>query len=274
VTGGGKGANQAVAAARAGAPVLFITALGADAFGDRALAALAAEGIDVTLVRRVPEAASGVALIFVDEAGENSIAVASGANAALAPADVEPLASRLGAGDVLLVQLEIPLETVCAAVEAATARGARVILNPAPARPLPDNLLAAVTVITPNEQEAAQLTELATSGPDGLSQAARALHARGVGDVLITLGSRGVYASTADSVAHAPAFRVETVDTTAAGDVFNGALAVAMIEGQSRHEAIRFASAAAALSVTRPGAQASAPRRADIDAMVHQGAHA
>ena len=274
VTGGGKGANQAVAAARAGAPVLFVTALGADAFGDRALAALAAEGIDVTLVRRVPDAASGVALIFVDEAGENSIAVASGANSALRPADVEPLVSRLGAGDVLLVQLEIPLETVCAAVEAATARGARVILNPAPARPLPDTLLAAVTVITPNEREAAQLTDLATGGPDGLSQAARALHARGVGDVLITLGSRGVYASTADSVSHEPAFRVETRDTTAAGDVFNGALAVAMIEGQSRRDAIRFASAAAALSVTRPGAQASAPRRADIDAMLHKGAHA
>jgi ribokinase len=271
VTGGGKGANQAVAAARAGAPVLFVTALGTDALGDRALEGLAAEGIDVTLVRRVPDAASGVALIFVDEAGENSIAVASGANTALAPADLEPLLSQLDAGDVLLVQLEIPLETVCAAVQAAAARGARVILNPAPAGALPDTLLRAVTVITPNEHEAAQLTGLEMGGADGLSQAARALHARGVRDVLITLGPRGVYASTADAVAHEPAFRVAALDTTAAGDVFNGALAVAMIEGRTMREAIRFAGAAAALSVTRAGAQASAPRRADITALLEEG---
>jgi ribokinase len=272
VTGGGKGANQAVAAARAGAPVLFVTALGADAFGDRALEALAAEGIDVTLVRRVPGAASGVALIFVDEAGENSIAVASGANTALAPADVDPLASRLGAGDVLLVQLEIPLETVCAAVQAAAARGARVILNPAPARTLPDTLLGAVTVITPNEQEAAQLTGVDAGEAGGLERMASALHRRGAREVLITLGARGVYASADGAAGLEPAFPVQAIDTTAAGDVFNGALAVAMIEGRTTREAIRFASAAAALSVTRAGAQASAPRRADIAVLLESGA--
>ena len=274
VSGGGKGANQAVAAARAGGRVVFVTALGADAVGDRALEGLAAEGIDVGLVRRVPGAASGVALIFVDDAGENSIAVASGANAALGPADVAPLAARLAPGDVVLVQLEIALETVAAAVDLATARGARVILNPAPARALPDGLLRDVSILTPNEQEAAQLAGLEPGEGDGLSRAARALHARGVRDVLITLGARGVYASTAEAVALEPAFRVDAVDTTAAGDVFNGALAVALIEGRSSREAIRFASAAAALSVTRPGAQASAPRRAEIEALLHEGAHA
>ena len=274
VSGGGKGANQAVAAARAGGRVLFVTALGADALGDRALEGFVAEGIDVDLVRRVPGAASGVALIFVDQAGENSIAVASGANGALAPADVAPLAARLEPGDVLLVQLEIAPETVAAAIGIAKARGSRVILNPAPARALPETLLRDVSILTPNEQEAGQLTGVDATTADGLSAAARALHARGVEDVLITLGARGVYVSTAQSAAHLPAFRVDAVDTTAAGDVFNGALAVALIEGRATEDAIRFASAAAALSVTRAGAQASAPRRTEIEALLHEGAHA
>jgi ribokinase len=265
VTGGGKGANQAVAAARAGASVLFVTALGTDDIGDRAFQSLAAEAIDLRFVRRVADAPSGIALILVDDAGENVIAVAAGANAALRPEDVEAIETAVEPGDVVLVQLEIPPSTVEAAAALAHRRGARVILNPAPARPLPDPLLAAVSVLTPNEHEAVALAARG-GGIVDLERMAAALHDRGVPDVLITLGAAGVLVSSAAGSLRIPAFAVEAVDTTAAGDVFNGALAVALIEGLTLTDAVRFASAAAAISVTRPGARASAPHRAEIDA--------
>jgi ribokinase len=265
VTGGGKGANQAVAAARAGASVFFVTALGTDDIGDRALDSLAAEGIDLRFVRRVPDEPSGIALILVDDAGENVIAVASGANAALRPEDVEAIEMTVEAGDAVLVQLEIPQATVEAAVALAQRRGARLILNPAPARPLSGALLAAVSVLTPNEHEASALADLGSAVVDPARMAA-VLHDRGVADVLITLGAAGVLVSSAADSLRIPAFAVDAVDTTAAGDVFNGALAVALIEGRALPEAARFASAAAAISVTRPGARASAPHRAEIDA--------
>ena len=265
VTGGGKGANQAVAAARAGASVHFVTALGTEDIGDRALDSLAAEGIDLRFVRRVPDAPSGIALILVDDAGENVIAVASGANAALRPEDVEAIAMTVEPGDAVLVQLEIPQPTVEAAVALARRRGARLILNPAPARPLSSALLAAVSLLTPNEHEAAALADLGSAVVDPARMAA-VLHDRGVADVLITLGAAGVLVSSAAGSLSIPAFAVDAVDTTAAGDVFNGALAVALIEGRALPDAARFASAAAAISVTRPGARASAPHRAEIDA--------
>lgn len=263
--GGGKGANQAVAAARAGGTVVFVTALGTDDLGNRAIDGLLREGINVELVRRVSGTPSGVALIFVDDAGENSIAVVPGANASLGPGDVEPLGSILEPGDVVLLQLEIPLDAVEAASSLAVKCKARVILNPAPARTLPDQLLAAASLLTPNELEAEQLSGVEVDDETGLKRAAAALHDRGVADVLITLGARGVFASTGGRAEHVPAFRVEAVDSTAAGDVFNGALAVALVEGQPLRGAIGFASAAAALSVTRTGAQPSAPWRAEID---------
>jgi ribokinase len=262
---GGKGANQAVAAARAGGSVLFVTAVGADAFGDRAIENLARERIDVGLVRRVQHEPSGVALIVVDDEGENSIAVAPGANGALMPDDVQSLAGVLVPGDVVLVQLEIPIGTVEAAARLAANAGARVILNPAPACPLPDSLMAVVSMLSPNEAEAEQLSGRRLAGDGGVTAAAAALHGRGVRDVLITLGARGVYASFGGVPELVPAFEVTAVDSTAAGDVFNGTLAAAIVEGQPPREAVRFASAAAAISVTRPGAQASAPRRAEID---------
>jgi ribokinase len=265
---GGKGANQAVAAARAGASVVFVTALGTDDIGDRALDSLAAEGIDLRFVRRVADAPSGIALILVDKAGENLIAVAAGANAALRPEDVEPIEATVEPGDAVLVQLEIPPPTVEAAVSLAQRRGARLILNPAPARPLSGPLLAAVSVLTPNEHEAAALADLGAGVVDPARMAA-ALHDRGVPDVLVTLGAAGVLVSSAAGSQRIPAFAVDAVDTTAAGDVFNGALAVALIEGRALPDAARFASAAAAISVTRPGARASAPRRAEIDAWLH-----
>jgi ribokinase len=271
VTGGGKGANQAVAAARAGAPVAMVAALGTDAFGDAALERLRAEGIDVGLVRRVPAVASGVALIFVDPAGENVIAVAPGANAELRPEDVAPIEADLGADDVVLLQLEIPLETVEAAIAIARRRGARVILNPAPARPLPETILGTVAWLTPNEHEATHLTGFGAGSAAGLAKAARTLHERGVASVLVTLGARGAYLSAAGAETIVRGFAVDVVDTTAAGDVFNGALAVALIEGRPPLDAVRFANAAAALSVTRPGAQASAPSRQAIEALLAGG---
>ncbi len=233
----------------------------------------AAEGIDVDLIRRVPDTPSGVALIFVDDGGENSIAVAAGANRGLRPQDVEPLARILSVGDTVLLQLEIPLATVEAAARVAARQGARVILNPAPAQPLADSLLATVSMITPNEREAEQLTGVELSDAPALTRAARTLQERGVRDVLITLGARGVFASFEGVSALVPGFTVQAVDTTAAGDVFNGSLAAALVEGKSPRDALRFANAAAALSVTVVGAQASAPRRAQIEAFLHEHEH-
>ena len=269
-TAGGKGANQAVAAARAGGAVVFVTAVGIDTLGDGAVDDLVRENINIDLVRRVPEAPSGVALIFVDDAGENSIAVAPGANSELRPEDVAPLAGMLGPGDAVLLQLEIPIATVAEAARLALKQRARVILNPAPAAALPDTLLAAVSLLTPNAAEAQHLSGVAAADVRALGRAAEALRQRGVRDVLITLGARGVFAALDGGAELIPAFAVKAVDTTAAGDVFNGSLAVALVEGRPIRSAVRFASAAAALSVTRMGAQASAPWRAEIDAFLRE----
>jgi ribokinase len=261
---GGKGANQAVAAARAGGSVALIGCLGDDPFGDETLAALTAEGIAVHAVRRVSGTPSGVALILVDERGENCIAVAPGANVLLTPEQVVPSVERLSPNDVLIAQLETPLETVLAAARAVSRTGARVILNPAPARELPDELLHLVSVLTPNEAEAERLAGMSITGPHMLADAATALLQRGVGAVAITLGGAGVYVATTGLREMVSGHRVEVRDTTGAGDVFNGALAVALAEQLPLGEAVRFANAAAAISVTRDGAQPAAPRRSEI----------
>jgi ribokinase len=268
---GGKGANQAVAAARAGGSVVLIACVGDDALGEETLAALSAEGIAVDDVRRTAGAPTGVALIFVDERGENSIAVAPGANALLAPEQVAPCAALLSPGDVLLTQLETPLESVRAAVRAASDAGARVILNPAPARDLPDELLVLVSVLTPNEAEAARLAGVPVGEEHGLEAAATALLRRGVGAVVITLGAAGAYVATTERRETIPGYRVQARDTTGAGDVFNGALAVALADQMPLGEAVRFANAAAAISVTRDGAQPAAPRRAEILQLLGSG---
>ena len=265
---GGKGANQAVAAARAGGRVTFVARIGADGFGDRTLAGLEADGIDTRHVLRTAEAPSGIALITVDERGENSISVASGANALLSAADVARAGEAFAAADIVLLQLESPLAAVEAAVRKAGERGIPVILNPAPARELDDALLAGVSVLTPNEHEAELLTGIAVEDERSAREAARRLRDRGPGTVVITMGERGVYASAEGSEGSVPAFKVEPVDTTAAGDVFSGALAVALAERLALREALRFAQAAAAISVTRPGAQPSAPTRAEIIALI------
>jgi ribokinase len=262
---GGKGANQAVAAARAGGRVTFVGCVGEDMFGRRAMEGFKADGIDVEYMVRDPESSSGVALIFVDGKGENSIAVASGANARLLPAHIERARGAIESAAVLLVQLETPLATVRAAAAMASKRGVRVILNPAPAGPLDDDLLTLVSVITPNETEAELLTGIHISSDADAEGAAGALLARGAGEALITMGARGVFVASRGERRMVQGFPVTAVDTTAAGDVFNGALAVALAEGKPAPDAACFANAAAAISVTKFGAQPSAPRRAEID---------
>ena len=262
---GGKGANQAVGAARAGGAVTLIARIGQDMFGDKAIAGFIADGINVDYVVRDRTSPSGVALIFVGQNGENSIAVASGANAKLTPADVRKARSAFRGANVLLLQLETPLDTVQTATELATAAGGRVILNPAPARPLPDKLLRQIYLLTPNESEAELLTGVAVDNRNSAAQAADALLARGVQNVIITMGARGALVVGKNLHQLIPAFKVKAVDTTAAGDIFNGTLALALAEGRSLIEAACFASAAAAISVTRMGAQTSAPTRTEIE---------
>jgi ribokinase len=265
ITGGGKGANQAVSAARAGGKVAFVARLGQDEFGDQAKAAFAKEGINVEHIYRDRKVSTGVALIFVDQHGENSIGVAPGANGRLSPADLKKARKIFAGASVMVVQLEIPLKTVQTAALLAAKSGARVILNPAPARPLPDELLRHVSILTPNETEAELLTGIKVDSDASAAKAASVLRARGVQTVILTLGARGALVATSDgSPQLVPGFKVKAVDTTGAGDVFNGALAVALAEEQPLIDAVRFANAAAAISVTRLGAQPSAPSRREI----------
>ena len=270
--GGGKGANQAVTAARAGASVEFVGRVGRDDFGKNIISGLKADGINVSRIEVDPREPSGIAFIFVGGAGENSIAVASGANLRLSPRDVAGARGSFSKGTILLVQLETPLSVVGAAVSLARRRGMHVILNPAPARSLPDALLRKVDIITPNEHEAESLTGIKVDGAAAAQAAAKRLHGKGVGTVIITLGSRGAYVSTGAGGSLMPAFKAKAVDTTAAGDVFNGALAVALAEGQPLPDAVRFGQAAASISVTRLGAQPSAPTRAEIDRLLARNA--
>jgi ribokinase len=264
MAGGGKGANQAVAAARAGGDVTFVARVGDDVFGRQALKGFAADGIRPGHVGMDGQETSGVALIFVARDGENTIAVASGANARLSPALVGKAGRAIAAAKVLLVQLEVPLESVTLAASIARRNGVPVILNPAPARSLPARLLRCVSVLTPNETEAEILTGLRIRDPGDAGKAARKLAER-VPSVILTLGAKGLIIASGSRPEFVPAFKVKAVDTTAAGDVFNGALAVALAEGKPLPNAARFASAAAALSVTRWGAQPSAPRRAEVE---------
>ncbi len=262
---GGKGANQAVAAARLGAEVSFVARLGRDTFGDQAVAGYEQEGIDTAWIVRDPDTASGVALIFVDHTGENSIAVASGANARLTPQDVERAGEAIASADVLLVQLEVPLSAVSRAIELATGAGVRVVLNPAPAQQIPASLLSQVSIATPNEHE----IKVVVGDGDRAHAVARMLEA-GTQTVLVTLGSQGVLWAERERQEQVPAFRVQAVDTTAAGDAFSGALACALARRLAMAEAIRYANAAAAIAVTRMGAQPSLPTHAEVEAFLRQ----
>ena len=264
MAGGGKGANQAVAAARAGGDVTLLTKVGNDLFGSQALEGFRKEDINTEFVGIDSSSPSGIALIFVDERGENSIGVASGANAEFHSSDLSQALDLISSADILLVQLEIPLLTVKAAICCAAQAGVRVILNPAPARKLDADTLSQVTVITPNQAEAEILSGIPLVDDKCIETAAKALLSQGVEVVVITLGARGAFLGEAGTFEFIPAFDVEPIDTTAAGDVFNGALAVSIGEGSNLREAVRFANAAAALSVQKLGAQPSAPRLTEI----------
>lgn len=263
---GGKGANQATAAARAGGQVSLIARVGSDSLGDQAVAGFRREGIAVDHVLRDPDEPSGVALIFVEESGENSIAVASGANARLLPVDVESAGEEIAAASILLMQLETPLETVEAAARIAREADTAVILDPAPARELPDALLRDVSILTPNQGEAEHLTGVAVTDLPSAEEAAQRLRERGVGEVIVTLGAQGAVWVAPHGTEFVPGHAVAVVDATGAGDVFNGCLAAALARRRPRREAIEYANAAAALSVTREGAQPAAPERDEIDA--------
>jgi ribokinase len=265
MVGGGKGANQAVAAARLGAEVTFVARVGSDVFGSRAVEDFRREGIKTEFIGVDEGARSGVALIFVDEKGENVIVVAPGANGRLAPEHIEQARCPIEQSDVLIVQLEVPVETVAAAAEIAHRGATKVILNPAPAQDLPKSLLAMVDVLTPNETEAARLVGLESLDGTDPEEVGRELLAMGVGAVVMTLGSQGALIVTADEMSRVEAPKVDPVDTTAAGDAFSGALGVALAEGKSLKAAAEFATRVAAISVTRLGAQPSLPTRAEVD---------
>mgnify|MGYP004710159011 FL=1 len=267
---GGKGANQAVAAGRAGADIAFIACVGADDIGERIRQQLQQDRIDTAPVETVADEATGVAMIFVNGEGENNIGIYSGANAALTPACVERHQQVIAQADALLMQLESPLDSVLAAAKIARANGTQVILNPAPATQLSDSLLALIDIITPNETEAEILTGIAVKSDEDAARAAQALHEKGIHTVLITLGRRGVWLSEQGKGVRIAGFRVQAIDTIAAGDTFNGAFITARLEGVAMHDAVRFAHAAAAIAVTRPGAQPSVPWRAEIDSFLQQ----
>jgi len=261
---GGKGANQAVAAARLGGLVTFIAKVGHDIFGEQALQQFQKEGIRTDFIISDPSNPSGVALITVDAKGENTIVVAQGANGALTTEDIQKANKEFENTSIVLMQLEIPLEAVLHTAKLATQHGKKVILNPAPARQLPDALLKELFIITPNESETETLLGIEITDMNAVHVAAKQLHEKGVTHVIITLGSEGAYLYNTEGGQHIPTVKVTPIDSTAAGDVFNGALAVAISEGKSLREAIQFANRAAAISVTRMGAQASAPFRNEL----------
>jgi ribokinase len=260
---GGKGANQAVAAARLNGDVCFIARVGNDIFGEQAIELFNKENINTDFITVDDANPSGVALITVDDKGENCIAVASGANSKLSVDDIKKTEQVLLQASIILVQLEIPIETIGYIADFAKQHQKKLILNPAPACVLPDELLSKIAVITPNEKEASMLTGVEVNDMDSAKQAARILSAKQIETVIITLGEAGALLYHQHTFSLIATSKVTAVDTTAAGDVFNGALAVALSEQKNMEEAVLFANIAASISVTRLGAQASAPYRSE-----------
>ncbi len=265
---GGKGANQAVAAARLGGSVTFVANVGNDIFGKQAIQQFQREGIDVSFVTTDTVHPSGVALISVDQKGENSIVVAPGANSQLDIRKVENALHGIMSPAILLLQQEIPMETVEYILEYADSKNFQVILNPAPANKLNENVFKHIFLITPNESEAELLTGIEVSKVESAEKAADVLHAKGVKNVVITLGNKGAYLSSPGIRKMIAAPPVTAQDTTAAGDCFSGALAVAISEGVEIDKAVAFACKAAAISVTRMGAQSSLPKRNEVNELL------
>lgn len=263
---GGKGANQAVAAARLGGTVDFIARVGNDDFGTQAIQQYKKDGIGVTNIKVDKNSHTGVALISVNKGGENKIIVAPGANNGFTAEDIENTVKLISEADILLIQLEIPLETVGQIIKLANKFDTKVILNPAPATVLPVAYFQELFLITPNKAEAEQLTNMSINGTDSMLRVASKLQAFGVKNVAITLGSDGVYLLTEEFQGIISTPKVNVIDTTAAGDVFNGAMAVALTNGKNWENSVRFACNAAAVSVTKNGAQNSAPTIEEINA--------
>jgi len=261
---GGKGANQAVAVARLGGEVTFISKVGNDIFGKQSTQTFEEEGIDISGVMEDNLAPSGVALITVDGAGENSIVVASGANLNLTPQDVETYLRKIPDVAIILMQMEIPMETVKFTAEYASSHGILLILNPAPSNPAVPELYNMIDIITPNSNEAGMLTGITVKDEESAKAAAEYLHQKGVKHVAITLGAKGAVLLNEQGFQSIPATKVDAIDTTAAGDVFNGALAVAVSEGKNLLEAVTFACQAASITATRMGAQSSIPYRKEL----------
>lgn len=262
---GGKGANQAVAAGRSGANIQFIAAVGDDEIGQKMCRQFKEDGIDTRSIETCQSEKTGVALIFVNGQGENMIGIYPGANAAVSVESVKKYQQDMIDADAILMQLETPLDTIMAAAQLAKQHGTQVILNPAPARELPDALLKCVDIITPNETEAEALTGIAVKDEASANQAAQALHQKGISLVIITLGSRGAWVSENGHGELIAGFKVNAVDTVAAGDTFNGMLVTMLLEGLPLKQAVRYGHAAAAIAVSRPGAQPSVPWRKEVD---------
>jgi ribokinase len=263
---GGKGANQAVAIARLGGQIAFICKTGSDIFGHQSHQLFEEEGINVSYVFSDSNSPSGVALITVDENAENCIVVASGANANLFPKDIAMVEEAINEAEFVLMQLEIPIETVTFVAEKAASKNKKVILNPAPAQPLSKHLLENLYIITPNETEAELISGIKITDIDSACEAAKKIVSMGVDNVVVTLGSKGAFVCGESICEMVSSVKVKALDTTAAGDIFNGALTVALAENRSLIDAVRFACKAAAISVTRIGAQSSAPYRNEVDA--------
>ena len=265
VIAGGKGANQAVAAARLGADTAFIACVGDDSFGLNIRQKFVRDGINIDAVMIEENKPTGIAMIQVADSGENSICISAEANACLTSKRLQPHYALIQQADMLLMQLETPLCAIKDAAQVATKAGTKVVLNPAPAMNLDDDLLKLIDVITPNETEAQLLTGIKVTDNKSAQKAADFLHAKGIELVMITLGSQGVWVSKVGFAKQIPGFKVKAIDTTAAGDTFNGALLTRLIEGGELVEAIRFAHAAAAITVTGRGAQTSIPYREEVD---------
>ncbi len=265
---GGKGSNQAIAAARLGADVTIIGRLGTDLFGDTLMSAHAEEGIHTDFVVRDTEVGTGVASILIDTDGDNSIVIVPQANMRLSVKDIERASEAIAAADVLLLQLEVPISASQRAAEIAKSNDATVILNPAPAQELPDSFLAQVDILTPNEVETEALSDVKVSDSAGAERAAKILLNKGTSAVILTLGDRGILLLTLELKKRIPAYAVNVVDTTAAGDAFCGALAVALARGEKFGDAVAFANAAGALAVTVLGAAPSMPTAKQVDAFL------
>ena len=266
--GGGKGANQAIAAARIGAEVSFVARVGNDLLGSEGIKRLNEEHINTKYIYRDNELPTGVAFIVVDDKGENSIVVASGANANLSPTDIESASDEISSADILLIQLESPIESVYASIKSAHDNGVTVILNPAPAQELDNHILKYVDIITPNIVEAEMLTGIKVTDVNSLQSIVNRFFDYGINDVIITLGLKGYFGGAHDAMKIIPALNVAPIDTTGAGDVFSGSLAAFLSEGMTIEKAARMANAAASVSVTRLGAQDGAPKRVEIENFV------